>query len=244
MEPDLLSLDIVCPPPGEGGTEIRPIVNGRDLLAGLSPRGGEGGPRFVGAGPRYLLRRTRPLRATATPHEVRLAGAGCGLERCCGALYVTVRRDGEQVVWAGWRDPADQDFDLPELRFAADRYEAEVRRAEEDRGWKWPAAVVATLLEAGLREREDWLARWECELEAVWASREEPDRISVVLRHPPGREETDLPWAQFLMTLPISADDPSDQAGRLEARLTAGDPRATAELCGGSDPDQVGYPWP
>ncbi|MFD7904999.1 hypothetical protein ACFV4G_22465 [Kitasatospora sp. NPDC059747] len=245
IEPDTLSLSILCPPPGEGYLEIRPIVSGRDLLADLSLRSTKsGGPRFVGSGPRYLLGRGRPLHATATPHEVRLARSGCGLEQCCSALYVTVTRDEDHVVWAGWRDPAERGFDLPEFRFAANRYEAEVLRAEEDRSWEWPAAVVATLLEAGLRRREDWLARWDCELEAVWASRGEPDRIDVVLRHPPGREETDLPWAQFLMTLPISADDPPDQARHLEAQLTAGDPRATAELCGGYNPGYVGYPWP
>ncbi|MFJ4596966.1 MULTISPECIES: hypothetical protein [unclassified Kitasatospora] len=245
VEPNLLSLSIVCPPPGEGGVEVRPFVSGRDLLADLSLRNREsGGPPFVGSGPRYLLGRGGPLHATGTPHEVRLARSGCGFERCCSALYVTVTRDEEHVVWASWRDPAERGFDLPEFRFAADQYEAEVLRAEEDRSWEWPAAVVATLLEAGLRGREDWLARWECELEAVWAFRGEPDRIDVVLRHPPGRDEADLPWAQFLMTLPISADDPSDQAEHLEAQLTAGDPRATAELCGGYRPEQVGYPWP
>ncbi|WP_407918144.1 hypothetical protein [Kitasatospora sp. NE20-6] len=95
-----------------------------------------------------------------------------------------------------------------------------------------------------LSGRGDWLARWECELEAVRAFRTEPDRIDVVLRHPPNRAEADLPWAQFLMTLPISADAPSDQAEHLEALLTAGDPRATAELCGGDNPGQLGYPWP
>ncbi|MGW4898033.1 hypothetical protein ACWEQL_38155 [Kitasatospora sp. NPDC004240] len=157
---------------------------------------------------------------------------------------MTITRDEEHVVWSGWRDPAERGFDLPEFRFAADQYEAEVLRDEEDRCWEWPAAVVATLLEARLRGHEDWLAMWECELEAVWASRGEPDRIDVVLRHPPGRDETDLPWAQFLMTLPISADDPSDQAGQLEAQLTAGDPRAAAELVGGYNPEQLGYPWP
>jgi hypothetical protein len=42
------------------------------------------------------------------------------------------------------------------------------------------------------------------------------------------------------MTLPISAHAPSDQAERLEARLTAGDPRATAEVWGGShDAEQL-----
>ncbi len=43
------------------------------------------------------------------------------------------------------------------------------------------------------------------------------------------------------MTLPISEDDPSDQAERLEAQLTAGDPRATAEVWGGShDAERLG----
>ncbi|MDX5564566.1 hypothetical protein PYK79_16095 [Streptomyces sp. ID05-04B] len=241
---DLLSLSIVCPPPDEGGVEVRPIVNGRDLLAEVLP-GGVGGSRYLGAGPRRLLGQEGPLHATATPHEVRLAWSGCGVEECCGALYVTVTRDGDHVVWADWRDLANQDFDLPELRFTADRYEAEVLRAGEDRGWERPAEAVARLLEAGLRGCGDWLVRWDCELEGVWASRGEPDRIHVVLGHPRNRANADLPWLQFGVTLLISADPPSDQAERLEARLTAGDPRAGAEVWGGShDAEQLGYPWP
>jgi hypothetical protein len=48
------------------------------------------------------------------------------------------------------------------------------------------------------------------------------------------------------MTIPISGDDPADQAERLEASLTAEDPREVAEVCGGSKKfaDQLGYPWP
>ncbi|MGW2050281.1 hypothetical protein ACWCPF_34680 [Streptomyces sp. NPDC001858] len=242
--PDLLALSIVCPPPEEGAVEVRPIVNGRDLLAEVVP-GGVGGTRYLGVGPRELLGQDGPLHATATPHEVRLAWSGCGVEECCGALYMTVTRDGDRVVWADWRDLANQDFDLPQLRFAAGQYEAEVLRAEEDRSWEWPAGAVARLLEAGLRRRGDWLVRWDCELEGVWASRMETDRIHVVLMHPRDRTDADLPWLQFGMTLPISADAPSVQAERLEARLTAGDPRAAAEVWGGShDAEQLGYPWP
>lgn len=87
--------------------------------------------------------------------------------------------------------------------------------------------------------------RWDCELEGVWASRRDPERIHVVLGHPRNRAHVDLPWLQFGMTLPISADVPSDQAERFEARLIAGDPRASAEVWGGShDAEQLGYPWP
>ncbi|MGW2542421.1 hypothetical protein ACWC5I_16480 [Kitasatospora sp. NPDC001574] len=158
---------------------------------------------------------------------------------------MTVRREGELVVWTGWRDPANQGVYLPELRFAAGQYGAEVLRAGEDRGWEWPGGAVARLLEAALRGREDWLARWECELESVLASRKQPDRIHLLLRHPPEQADTDLPWIQFGMTFPISADDPSEQAVHLEARLISGDPRATAEVWGGSyDAEQLGYPWP
>ncbi|MGW3633102.1 hypothetical protein ACWD7F_23545 [Streptomyces sp. NPDC005122] len=238
--PDLLGLSIACPPPDEGAVEVRPIVNGRDLLAEVVP-GVVSGPWYLEVGPRYLLGQDGPLHATATPHEVRLAWSGCGVEVCCGALYMTVTRNGDHVVWAGWRDVANQDLDLPELRFTAGQYEAEVLRAGEDRSWEWPAGTVARLLEAGLRRRGDWLGRWDCELEGVWTSRKEPDRIDVVLTHPRDRTDADLPWLQFGMTLPISADDPSEQAERLEALLTAGDPRATAEVWGGShDAGQLG----
>ncbi|MEY2242259.1 hypothetical protein AB8A21_04765 [Streptomyces sp. BF23-18] len=91
------------------------------------------------------------MHATATPHEVRLAGASPCEDWCCGALYVTVRREGDQ------------------------------------------------------------------------------------------------PWLPFGITLPVSQDDPVDsQAEHLQARLTAGDPRAIAEVWGGSEAyaEQLGYPWP
>ncbi|MFE6049210.1 hypothetical protein ACFQ6N_00455 [Kitasatospora sp. NPDC056446] len=244
IEPDILSLEIVCPPVGEGILEVRPVVSGRDLLTDLAGRGLSAGSRFLGSVPRYLLERNGRLHTTATPREVRLGLSGCCWERCCGALYVTVRRDGERVVWEGWRDPVKQGLDLPEIRFAADQYEAEVSRAEADRSWEWPAVTVAMLLEAALREPGDWLARWECELEDIWAARGAPEEIQVVLRHPPDREDTDLPYIQFGMTLPISADDPSEQARRLEAQLTAGDPRAVAEVWGGFQNEKLGYPLP
>ncbi|MFF4379770.1 hypothetical protein [Kitasatospora sp. NPDC001547] len=49
---------------------------------------------------------------------------------------------------------------------------------------------------------------------------------------------------QFGTTLWISEDAPELQAEQLEARLTAADPRATAEVWGGYEVDRLGYPWP
>jgi len=82
-------------------------------------------------------------------------------------------------------------------------------------------------------------------VEGVWASRKEPDRIHVVLMYPRNWADAELPWLQFGITLPVSADAPEAQAERFEARLTAGDPRDAAEVWGGSrDAGQLGYPWP
>ncbi|WP_331736819.1 hypothetical protein [Streptomyces sp. NBC_00211] len=239
--PHLLSLRIAVPPLGDrqGSVECRPFINGLDVLADVFTEG-------PAVDPRYLLGPDAPLRAAATPREVRLAEAGC-TEGCCGAVYVTIRREGQYVIWSDWRNPDDEDLDLPELRFEVDPYEAEVRRASTDHGWEWPARTVARLLEERLREDVGRLTTWECELGAVSAWHWEPDRINVFLFHP-GRSaiREDRPWLQFHMTLPISGDDPADQAERLEARLTAEDPREVARVCGGSTEfaEQLGYPWP
>ena len=120
-------------------------------------------------------------------------------------------------------------------------------RATADRSWEWPARTVARLLEQDLRERTDWLARWECELGAVSAWPWEPDQVNVFLFHP-GRSaiREGRPWLQFRMILAVSSDDPADQAERLAEQLVAADPRQAAEVCGGS-PEfarQLGYPWP
>ncbi|MGW1956953.1 hypothetical protein ACWCPI_30085 [Streptomyces sp. NPDC001920] len=160
---------------------------------------------------------------------------------------MTIRRDGDQVVWGSWRNPDEPEVDLPEFRFDARQYGAEVERATSDHSWEWPARTVARLLEGELRQRTAWLERWECELAGVSAWLWEPERINLFFFHP-GRSaiREDRPWLQFRMPVAVSGDAPADQAERLAERLTAGDPRRTAEVCGGA-PEfarQLGYPWP
>ncbi|MER7848557.1 hypothetical protein ABTZ03_32000 [Kitasatospora sp. NPDC096077] len=238
--PNLLSLRIVVPPLGtEGSVECRPIVDGRDVLAEVFDAGPAEDPRF-------LLAPGTPLRATDTPRTVRLAEAHCA-DACCGGISVTVRREGRHVVWNGWRNPVAASVDLPELRFDADRYEAELDRAAADHSWEWPARTVARLLEERVHGRTDWLTAWECELLSVSAWPSEPDRLTVLLLHP-GRPaiRDGHPWLQFRLSIPVSDDHPAAQAEALVSRLSAEDPRTTAEVCGGSRAyaAQLGYPWP
>lgn len=233
---DVLELRIICPPAAEVGLEVRPIIGGLDLFAD-SP--------YRSVSPRHLLGSTGLLRATTTPREVRIAETGC-VEECCGALHVTIRREMEHVLWTGWRNPMNKDVSLADCRFSADQYDAEVARAEADRRWQWPGTVVADLLEAKLTGDDSALVAWDCELEAIWDHRNEPDWIDVVLRSPRGCGERGDVWLQFGIRLPISADDPAGQAEQLEARLTAEDPRATAQVWGGSQTaaEKLGYRWP
>lgn len=87
--------------------------------------------------PEYLLDDGR-LWAETEPREVQLAEAYC-TEECCGALYVTIRRDADQVVWESWRRPQttpgsrDPAPELRTHRFDASAYDAEIARAETNR---------------------------------------------------------------------------------------------------------------
>lgn len=101
---------------------VHPMIDGRDMIRESFVSG-------PGLPPDVLLRPNGELRAAPEPREVVLAEADCAPE-CCGALAVTIRLDGEHVVWAGWRDPNGPAPVLPEFRFDAGEYDAEIARAE------------------------------------------------------------------------------------------------------------------
>jgi hypothetical protein len=126
-------ITVVVSDPAEGeDIETRILLDGLPLL-----------PQIFGLGPACSpesLLDTGALRATPQPHEVRLAEAYC-TEGCCGALYVTIHRDGDDVVWSDWRfpsTPASQRQTAPVLRFDATAYDTEITRAENDRSWAQP----------------------------------------------------------------------------------------------------------
>jgi len=103
-----------------GKAALSLLVHGRPLLT----------PEFfTTAPPWYLLESDGGLRASEEPHEVELANGDC-VPSCCGGLFVTIRKDGDEVVWDGWRQMmtrAPESF--PDLRLDAREYEAELTRA-------------------------------------------------------------------------------------------------------------------
>ncbi|MFI9102333.1 hypothetical protein ACIGXA_17590 [Streptomyces fildesensis] len=198
---------------------VRPLIDGRDVVEEFFPDG-------LGAGPRKWFRTDGPLAATADPHEVRLAEDLCGAG-CCGELSVTIRREGDHVLWADWQNTGDNGRSLPDVRFDAAQYDAELHRAAHDRSWERPADAVARLLDDTLRREADWFARWECDVDGVYPASDDPGWVDVYFHHSP------RPWLRFGMRLPVTATEPAQvQADRLAAQVMTGDPRQAAGVRG------------
>lgn len=214
---------------------VYPIIDGRDVVADEFDPG-------PGHSPERLLSPGGLLRASAESHEVELAEAECTWG-CCGALCVTIRRDGKQVVWGDWRDRNGPEPELPEFRFDAEDYDREVARAEQDRDWEWRARTVARLLDNRLRTQPELMGRWQFELGR--ASSRTPNEVDVLLFHP-RRPTAGKPWLQFRKVLAVNGDDPAAQAARFEVELTDNDPRGYVEICGGSAEfaRELGFEWP
>ncbi|MFF7341720.1 hypothetical protein ACFZAT_30945 [Streptomyces sp. NPDC008163] len=195
--------------------EARVLVDGRPLVPDCFGRGPADSPEEL------LFPGT--LRATAEPREGRLAEAYC-TEGCCGALYVTVRLDGDQVVWSGWRCPVPPGGtrELPDLRFDAVAYEAEVARAEGDESWMWPARRAARLIADGLRGRPDLLARWSVRLDWAGTGFHDPDETTISLLYDAENGHV----RQIIWRIPEDGTPPEERAAAALRRLGEEDPRA------------------
>ncbi|CAM5312063.1 hypothetical protein SABIM44S_00190 [Streptomyces abikoensis] len=100
--------------------EIRPLINGEDVLEEVFPEGTTLWWQWGGDG--------IPLAASEAGTRVMMAAAECSTS-CCGSIWVTIRREGPHVLWEGWENSGDGGKVPPEFRFDAARYDAELARA-------------------------------------------------------------------------------------------------------------------
>ncbi|MGW2044440.1 hypothetical protein ACWCPF_04540 [Streptomyces sp. NPDC001858] len=245
-----LRIEVVAGDPGDREpVEARILVDGRPLV-----------PDVFASGPVHSPERLLDdglLRAGPEPRRVQLAEAWC-TEGCCGALYVTIRRDGAQVVWEEWERPNSTGSrgrparELPTLRFDAAAYDAEIARAEADDSWSWRARRTARLIKAGLVARPELLGRWDAR--RGWIStghgtgHEDPDTIEVTFSYAPGLGSgaPDGHPLQFRWTVRDDGTPPEAQAAAALRRLGEEDPKTYAQVCGGSRERaaELGFPWP
>ncbi|MGW6845375.1 hypothetical protein [Streptomyces sp. NPDC054958] len=216
--------------------ETRILADGIPLCPALFGKG-------CGNPPEYLIDSGR-LRAGPRPREVQLVEAYCS-EGCCGALYVTIRREGGEVVWDGWRGAVGPT--PPPYRFDAAAYDAELARAERDHSWCWPARSTARLIGAGLRDRPELTARWELSPHWIGTDWRDPDTAVVHLRYEPSAPPPGTGGSlYFTWQLPGGDGPPQDRAAAALQRLETDDPKAFATFGGGNGElaEALGYRTP
>ncbi|MEU6475213.1 hypothetical protein ABZ927_30280 [Streptomyces massasporeus] len=210
--------------------EVRPLIDGGDLLRGVHPEGVALSCRHW-RGPADSW----PLMTTEEPRRVMITEPTC-TAGCCGALYVTMRREGDRVIWDAWENTSSIGAVPADIRFEAAQYEAELARAAADCSWEEPVDTVARLLEQTLTG-SGWFEQWGCVLKGVWPRRKEPD-VPEELTSPEGVDveflRVQAPGAHacfYAYELFVTHDQPvEEQARQLAARILADDPRKTADL--------------
>ncbi|MFF1707142.1 hypothetical protein [Streptomyces sp. NPDC058252] len=244
--PGRLRVEVVAGDPVDREpVETRILLDGRPVVPAFFARGSAHSPDF--------LLDDGQLRAGSEPREVQLAEAYC-TEGCCGALYVTIRRDGDQVVWENWRRPSTMPGSwepAPELaahRFDAEAYDTEIARAETDRSWSWPARTTARLIKAGLVQRPDLLSRWDAKRGWISSGFDDPDTTVVTFGYAPGlgSGKPDGIPLQFRWVVPDDGTPPEAQAAAALRRLADEDPKTYGQLCGGNREraEELGFSWP
>ncbi len=226
----LLTLRHVIPHPLaiEQWAEVRPLIDGRDVLRKIHPQGMSSCCRRELAGPAE----GRPLTATEEPREVELSNNDC-VTGCCGGVFVTIHRQGDRVIWSSWRNTDDIRAPVPaDIHFDAAQYDAELARAAADHDWEEPVDTVARLLTQAFTD-SGWFARWNCLLESVDPRREEPEAVEVYFR---AADDPRGCTAGYAYELPVTRHEPAEeQARRFVARIRAGLPS-----CGMRGSESVG----
>lgn len=210
--------------------EVRPLIDGVDVLKTVHPEG-------VALSCRHWTGSVEswPLAVTKEPRRVVITEPTC-TAGCCGALYVTMRRKGDRVIWDAWENTSNITAVPADIRFDAAQYEAELARAAADRSWEEPVDTVARLLGQTLTG-SGWFEQWGCVLTGVWPRREEPD-VPQELTSPEGVdvEFHDVQASgeracSYRYELFVTHDQSvEEQVRQLAARILADDPRKTTEL--------------
>ncbi|MFF0467504.1 hypothetical protein ACFYPX_08795 [Micromonospora zamorensis] len=238
-EQSRIAIRVSVPDPElSGAVEASVFIDGRPVVAEAFTAG-------PAEEPEYLLGPDHRLHADVEPHEVRLAEADC-TEGCCGALYVTIERRGDEVIWRNWRNPDRSGFDLPALRFAAAQYDAEINRAENDHSWDWPDRTVTRLLRDRLREQPDLLGRWDCHPGWVAARPNDRGRVHVSYFYPQRPAGVEDLWLQFVAVIELPAGDPAIVVDEIVRQISDTDPRRQQWLTGGGAEAarRFGFDWP
>lgn len=213
--------------------ELRLLVDGRDILADVF----DAGPNVD---PDDLLGGRSPLAPAEHSAEVRLAEADC-TEGCCGAVYVRVARDGDEIRWDGWRNPDAVGVELEAYRFDARQYEAELARIDGDRGWEWPGRTIARLVRKAIADDPEILGACNSSLDFVQSQPDGRSEVELVFTSPPRSTVAEfyeifqrpMEHRQFRLRLPVTGEPVPQQAQEIVYALIAEDPREKAEICGG-----------
>lgn len=132
------------------------------LIDGLDVLGLE---RSIGFDPEDILGKSDPLLPTQPPRRVAVYRCNCG-EPGCSCIAPLIVDHGAEVHWRDFRDftgvysgpmtdvnpNGGKEIAVPDLRFNATQYRAEIARATADRSWESHGRVVSRLLQDRLDE--------------------------------------------------------------------------------------------
>lgn len=221
------------------------LVDGADLseLPGSQPGfGGFGADEMLGTpipAPIESGEWRDPASALSSPllqdaRRVALYKCSCG-EPGCGVIAPILATDGEVVTWSDFRDytgvfsrpddPADdaegRPLPIPQVRFDARQYEAEVERAIADRSWESPSRITARVLRAMLAQHEELLRASDRRLGWVsfawWAEGAGLFAIELRRAQPASRR----PEQQFVLAITAKYGTPTSRARSIVDRLLA-----------------------
>lgn len=131
------------------------------LIDGQNSLGLEG---HEGFDPDKIFSNSNPLLPTVPPRRIAIYRCRCG-EAGCSVIAPKIVESGNEIYWRDFRDftgvyvNPDTNADpsggtkhgIPDLKFDAEQYRAEVERAASDRSWETHGRTVARLVQAELR---------------------------------------------------------------------------------------------